>query len=135
MAFYPGVSLITLDVADLDRARAFYESVGWRLSRGASTRDVAFFRLNNISLSLARRDRAVGAASARGVTLAQYHGGRGGVDRALADAVAAGGVLVPGQVGIGANSYGGAFADPEGHVWEVVCDPALPPDPEGGITP
>ncbi len=70
----------------------------------------------------------------RGVTLAQYHGGPEGVDRALADVVAAGGVLVPGPVGFRAGAYGGAFADPEGHRWEIVFDPALPPDPDGGVT-
>ena len=42
MAMYPGVSLITLGVADVARARGFYERLGWRCSQGASTPDVAF---------------------------------------------------------------------------------------------
>ena len=52
MAMYPGVSLITLGVADVARARSFYERLGWRCSQGASTPEVAFFTLNNVALAL-----------------------------------------------------------------------------------
>lgn len=45
------LSLVTLGVRDLDRARAFYEALGWqRTMREAE--GVAFFQLNGIGLSL-----------------------------------------------------------------------------------
>jgi len=45
------ISLITLGVADLDRARAFYEALGWKRSVKAAE-GVAFFQAGAMALSL-----------------------------------------------------------------------------------
>jgi catechol 2,3-dioxygenase-like lactoylglutathione lyase family enzyme len=47
----PRISLVTLGVADLARARAFYEALGWRVS-GASQPDIVFFQANGMALAL-----------------------------------------------------------------------------------
>jgi predicted lactoylglutathione lyase len=54
------------------------------------------------------------------------------VDAALDEAVAAGGtILKPGtEVPFG---YGGYFADPDSHPWEVVWNPDFPIGPDGRI--
>jgi hypothetical protein len=74
MPVYPGVSMIRLTVADLSRARAFYERLGWRLSTTASSSDYACFALNNIALTLEARPLR-GAAETPALTLIQCHGG------------------------------------------------------------
>lgn len=56
MRMYPAVSIITLGVADVARASRFYQSLGWRLSSGASTANISFFSLNNIVLALFNED-------------------------------------------------------------------------------
>ena len=43
------VSLITLGVADLARARAFYERLGWR---GQEVEETAFFQAGGMALVL-----------------------------------------------------------------------------------
>ena len=47
----PRFSLITLGVANVARARQFYEALGWKAS-SASQDDVAFFQLGPIALGL-----------------------------------------------------------------------------------
>ena len=65
------VSLITLGVADVDAARAFYERLGWRCDLPLD--DVAFFQAGGLIFSLWGRDQlAADSAVADG-------GGWGGV--------------------------------------------------------
>ena len=45
------VSLITLGVSDLERARAFYEAVGWTTGADAGD-DVAFFQAGDMVVAL-----------------------------------------------------------------------------------
>jgi hypothetical protein len=51
----PRVSLITLGVADIARARRFYEALGWTAS-GAGNEHVVFFQLGGLCLSLYGRE-------------------------------------------------------------------------------
>lgn len=142
MSFYPGISLITLGVADVVRARDFYERLGWRCS-SASTPEVAFFKLNNIALALFGRDDLLSdaglapqpdAAAAPPVfSLSQNHGGAGAVDRALAEAVAAGGALLKKGQATSWGGYHGIIADPDGHVWEMAWNPHFPLAHDGTI--
>jgi hypothetical protein len=66
------VSLITLGVRDLGRARRFYEALGWSTGAGPDD-DVVFFQAGGMIVAL--WDRAKLAADS-GVA---YGGGRGGV--------------------------------------------------------
>lgn len=120
MSIYPGVSLITLFVEDLGRARAFYERLGWRLSKEVSSESTAYFALNNIALALHAPTPDERASPM--VSLMQCHGGPQSLDRALAAALAAGATLVEPAQATASGGYAARFADPEGHVWEVACD-------------
>jgi uncharacterized protein len=121
------VSVVTLGVADLDRARRFYEGLGWK--RGNEHAEIVFFQLPGMVLSLFGRKEL--AADARvedgsgfgGVTLAYAVRTREAVDGVLAEAEAAGArILKPAEDAFwGGRS--GYFADPDGHVWEVVWVP------------
>ena len=143
MAMYPGVSLITLGVADVARARGFYERLGWRCSQGASTPEVAFFTLNNVALALFGRadmledagidPQAAGEAGAPAIMLAQNHPAPQAVDEAIRTAVAAGGSLVKAGQATVWGGYHGMVADPDGHVWELAWNPAFPLAADGEI--
>ncbi|HWV38053.1 MAG TPA: VOC family protein [Vulgatibacter sp.] len=129
----PRISLVTLGVTDLDRARSFYrDGLGFPL-RAESTENVAFFDLDGrLVLSLFdRRDLAHDAfvppegSGFRGFALAHNVASEAEVDAVLAKAVAAGATLTkPGQK-VFWGGYSGYFSDPEGFLWEVAYNPFM----------
>jgi len=126
------LSVITLGVADLDRARAFYEVLGWqRIDDGGGANAPKIFKAGS-SLLLALYDWTLLAADAtltpesegfRGVTLAQCLASPAEVDAAMADAAAAGATILKPAAPTFWGGYGGYFADPDGHVWEIAHNP------------
>lgn len=136
----PRISLITLGVADLDRARAFYERLGWRRKVKAAE-GVAFFQMGGMALSLYPRHEL--AADARlsaegggfaGFALAYNTRARDEVDSVLAEAVAAGATLLKPAEEAFWGGYSGYFADPDGFAWEVAWNPGFSLDEEGRLT-
>lgn len=135
----PRLSLVTLGVADVARARRFYEALGFSAS-GASQETVTFFPAGGVVLALyGRRALAEDATVAdstpgfSGVALAHNARSEREVDAVLAEAVAAGGRLVkPGQTAFW-GGYSGYFADPDGHLWEVAYNPHFPLDERGAV--
>lgn len=124
------LTLITLGVSDLARARAFYEGgLGWTPTAD-SQESVAFYGLGGFALALwGHEDMAEDAGVSpersgfRGVTLAYNVGSREDVDATLAEAVAAGATMVkPAQEAFW-GGYTGYFADPDGFRWEVAFNP------------
>jgi catechol 2,3-dioxygenase-like lactoylglutathione lyase family enzyme len=123
------LSLITLGVADLARARRFYEDgLGWR--RGNDHPEVAFFQIGGSILALFSRaalakDAALAseASGFGGITLAYNARSREEVDAVLAEAVAAGAKLLKPAEDTFWGGYSGYFADPDGHPWEVAWNP------------
>jgi len=134
------LSLLTLGVADIARARAFCEAMGLAAS-SVSEDEVAFFQLGNIVLALFGRDALAADAGVPasepgfyGVTLAWNVASEREVDEALSKAAANGGRLVkPGQK-VFWGGYSGYFADPDGHLWEVAYNPFFPLDAAGRIS-
>jgi predicted lactoylglutathione lyase len=109
------VSLVTLGVRDLARARAFYEALGW--TTGAQPADdVAFFQAGGMIVALWGRDQL---AEDSGVEDA---GGWGGVT-VIAEAEAAGATIPRHGAETFWGGYSGVFVDPEGHPWEVAHNP------------
>lgn len=131
---------MTLGVEDVARSAAFYEALGWERA-SSSMSEIAWFRTADSWLGLfGRRELAAdanlpsdAARDAFGrITLAINVETLEAVDAALAEAVAAGGsILKPGtELPFG---YGGYFADPDGHPWEVCYNPSFPIAPDGRI--
>ena len=122
----PRISIITLGVGDLDRARTFYEALG--LERSGDHADIVFFKTSGTVLALYSRERVaedvdpalVGTEQGfSGVTLAHNARTREEVDEILATAVAAGATLTkPAELAFW-GGYSGYFRDPDGHLWEV----------------
>ena len=133
------LSVVTLGVTDLARARAFYEALGWTTGAGPAD-DVVFFQAGGMVVAL--WDRAANAADSGvidaggwgGVTLAQNVASREEVDAVIALARAAGGRISrePGETFWG--GYSGVFVDPDGHPWEVALNPHWTLGPDGSIT-
>ncbi len=113
------ISLITLGVSDLPRARAFYEALGWS---GAQQPDdeIVFFQAGGMVFGLWT---ALGGHGAPGIELAHNVRSPEEVDALLAAAVEAGATLVRPAARADWGGYTGAFADPDGYVWEVAHNP------------
>ncbi|MGS2616380.1 VOC family protein [Micromonospora sp. LZ34] len=116
------ISLITLGVADVARARAFYERLGWR---GQEIEETVFFQAGGLVLVLWGRaklaadagvDDDPGAGGFGGLTLAQNLRSREEVDDLLAAAAAAGATVTRPARETFYGGYAGCFADPDGHV-------------------
>jgi uncharacterized protein len=123
------LSLVTLGVADLERARRFYEDgLGWR--RGNAHAEVVFFQIGGAILALFSRKAL--AADGRlpaegsgfgGIVLAYNARSREEVDAVLAEATAAGATILKPAEDAFWGGYSGYFADPDGHPWEVAWNP------------
>lgn len=134
------LTLITLGVHDLARAKAFYEALGWTCS-SASQESIIFFQLNNgVGLALypwelLAEDAMLSAAGEgfRGVTLAYNGADKAEVDQVMATAAAAGATIVKPAQDVFWGGYSGYFRDPEGHLFEVAYNPHLIPDEHGQV--
>lgn len=135
----PRVSIVTLGVSDLSRARAFYERVGFRAS-SASQGDIVFFQAGGLALALYPRaalaedaTMAETGSGFRGVTLAHNVREKEQVEAVLAEAHAAGGRIVKPAQDVFWGGHSGYFADPDGHLWEVAWNPHLPILADGSV--
>ena len=133
------VSLITLGVRDLARARAFYQSLGWHTGAGPDD-DVVFFQAPGMIVALWDRARLAEDSAVEdapgwgGVTLAYNTRTPGDVDAVIEEARAAGAVIgrEPGTTFWG--GYSGVFVDPDGHPWEVAHNPGWILDDLGRVS-
>jgi catechol 2,3-dioxygenase-like lactoylglutathione lyase family enzyme len=133
MPIPPRVSVIALRTADLARSTAFYVALGWELS-SASTAAMSLFKTDGSLLLVCTDDllielggQEVAAALAGGSTgeaiLSIHVATDGEVDAAVEEAITAGGVVVKGPSPTPLGGSFAFFADPDGHVWEVIHHP------------
>jgi catechol 2,3-dioxygenase-like lactoylglutathione lyase family enzyme len=122
------LSLVTLGVRDLARARAFYEALGWTTRAGPDD-DVVFFAAGGTIVSLWDRanlaeDTAVEDSGGwGGITLAHNVGSPEEVDAVLIEAQAAGAEIARPGAPTFWGGYSGVFVDREGHAWEIAHNP------------
>ncbi|MFF4580072.1 VOC family protein [Streptomyces sp. NPDC001389] len=157
------ITLVTLGVSDLARAKSFYGALGWR---GQEVQETVFFQAGGLGLVLWDRDRlaaecglepgpgpgpgsgpggpgpggpGTGPATGRaagfgGIALSHNVRSDTEVDALLAAAERAGARITrPAAV----NTVGfrsGAFVDPDGHAWEIAHNPGIPFNEDGSIT-
>jgi predicted lactoylglutathione lyase len=134
----PRLSLVTLGVTDLGRARAFYEQLGWR---GQEVEETVFFAAGGTVLVLWGWDKLAldagiedtGRASFDGVVLAHNVRSAEEVEQVVAAAENAGATMTrpPGETFYG--GYAACFADPDGHIWEISFNPGFTLDADGSI--
>jgi len=132
------ITVLTLGVDDLERALQFYRDglgftthgiIGAEFENGA----VAFFNLQGgLKLALWPRSSiaadtglAMQAASSTEFTIGHNVGARSEVDAVLVQAASAGASIVKPAQATFYGGYAGYFKDPDGHLWEVVFNPAI----------
>jgi len=133
------ISLITLGVQDLAKARAFYAGLGWH-TNAAPDDDVAFFQAGGMIFALwsrANLESDSGVTDTNGwggVTLAYNARSPDEVDAVLAEARAAGATIPRAGAETFWGGYSGVFEDPEGHPWEVAHNPHWTLNDDGSVT-
>jgi catechol 2,3-dioxygenase-like lactoylglutathione lyase family enzyme len=122
------LSLVTLGVADLGRARAFYEGLGWE-TRAEPDDDVVFFQTGWMIVALWGRGQLAEDSGVEdpggwgGVTLALNVRSPAEVDSVIDEARAAGARIARAGAETFWGGYSGVFVDPDGHPWEVAHNP------------
>ncbi len=133
------ISLITLGVADVERAFAFYEQLGWH---GQVVQGTVFFQTGGIGVVLwetAKLAADIGLETIvesgfRGVALAHNVRTKEDVDAVISSVQTAGGSVVRAAADTFYGGYAGYFADRDGHVWEVAHNPGFELATDGSIT-
>jgi uncharacterized protein len=122
------ISLVTLGVGDLVRAKGFYEALGWKTG-WKEGEDVVFFQAGGMILALWGREQLAADSGVEdrggfgGVTLAHNVRSPEEVDRVMEEAEQAGGTVTHPAGETFWGGYSGAFTDPDGHPWEIAHNP------------
>ena len=133
------ISLVTLGVDDLERAKAFYAALGWR---GREVEETVFFQAGGMALTLWSREKLAldsgvedhGPRGFGGIVLAHNVRSEAEVDALVAAAEAAGARVTRRPAPTFYGGYAAAFADPDGHVWEIAHNPGFPLAEDGTLT-
>ena len=136
----PRITLITLGVASVARARKFYvEGLGWPAASFGGD-EVAFVKLQGIVLALFRgadfaadTGRPADGKGGAGMALAQNVRSREEVDRVFALAKRSGATILKAPEQKPWGGYAGYFADPDGNAWEIAWNPGFPLRADGSI--
>jgi uncharacterized protein len=133
------LSLITLGVNDLARARAFYEALGWTTG-AAPDDDVVFFQAGGMIVALWDRARLAEDSCVTdgggwgGVTPAYNTRSRDEVDAVIEEARRAGATIGREPAETFWGGYSAVFIDPEGHPWEVAHNPRWTIAEDGSVS-
>lgn len=131
------ISLVTLGVADVGRARAFYEALGW--SGESPDGEVVFFQAGGMVVALWSREKLAEDSGVddgggwAGITLAHNVDSPAAVDVVLAEAQAAGATISRPGTSTFWGGYSGSFVDLDGHPWEVAHNPGWVLDADGSV--
>jgi catechol 2,3-dioxygenase-like lactoylglutathione lyase family enzyme len=132
------ISVITLGVTDLDRARVFYEALGWA-SGAKDDDDVVFFQAGGMIVALWDRARLAEDSGVTdgggwgGVTLAYNVASPAQVDALIDDARGAGATIARAGAETFWGGYSGVFIDPDGHPWEIAHNPGWTLREDGSV--
>ena len=132
------LSLVTLGVTDVARARAFYEQLGWQ---GQEVEQTVFFQTGGLAVVLWGRENLANDAGVPleppvafgGIALAHNVRSPGEVDAILATAQSAGATITRRAEETSYGGYAGYFADPDGHLWEIAHNPGFTLEPDGAL--
>jgi predicted lactoylglutathione lyase len=133
------ISLITLGVDDVARARAFYEGLGWKTNAEPSS-DIVFFQAGGIIVALWSREELAKDSGVQdsggwgGITLAHNVRSPAEVDTVLSNAETAGATITGPAAETFWGGYSGKFVDLDGHAWEVAHNPHWTLRDDGSIS-
>ncbi|MFB7169427.1 VOC family protein [Streptomyces sp. NPDC056254] len=132
------ISLVTLGVVDLARAKRFYAALGWR---GTEVEETAFHQAGGLALVLWDRGKLAAdcglqdapPAGFGGIALAHNVRSDAEVDAVLTAAAAAGGTVTRPAAVNAIGFYSGVFTDPDGHAWEIANNPGFTLTEDGSL--
>jgi catechol 2,3-dioxygenase-like lactoylglutathione lyase family enzyme len=132
------LSLVTLGVADVARAKAFYERLGWR---GQEVAETVFLQAGGIAVVLWGRDKLARDCGLEddspprfgGIALAHNVRSRPEVDEIVAAARAAGATVTRAPSETFYGGYAAVFLDLDGHPWEIAHNPHWTIAEDGGV--
>tara|TARA_R110002126_G_scaffold126750_2_gene268960 strand:- start:2891 stop:3325 length:435 start_codon:yes stop_codon:yes gene_type:complete len=132
------LSIITLGVSDLTKAKAFYDGLGWQAASSLDTEEIIAYDLQSMALALYPWDKLAkdaGVSTERSgpsaITLAYNVGSEQDVDHMLKAATELGATVTkPAQKAFW-GGYSGCFSDPDGHIWEIAFNPFSKLGPNG----
>jgi uncharacterized protein len=133
------LTLVTLGVSDLERAREFYEGLGWRTGAKEAD-DVIFFQAGCMVVALWGRDKLAEDSAVTdpggwgGVTFAYNTRSPEEVDEVIEQARSAGATIGREPAETFWGGYSGIFIDPDGHPWEVAHNPRWTVEEDGALT-
>ena len=136
------VSLVTLGVADVRAATAFYESVGFHRSSASVDGDVSFFNAGGVVLGIwGRADLAADAGLVDhntseiggGTSVAMNLSSEAEVDEVWARWVAAGASPIKSPERAPWGGYTSYVGDLDGHLWEIAFNPYWPLRADGTV--
>jgi uncharacterized glyoxalase superfamily protein PhnB len=133
------VSVVTLGVDDLERARSFYEAIGWHSDTPVEL-EVVFFQAGGMVLALWDREKNAKDSGVElgsgygGVTLAYNVGSPAEVDATIAQARGAGATISRAPDETFWGGYSGVFVDPDGYPWEIAHNPGWTLGDDGSVT-
>ena len=132
------ISMVTLGVADVARARRFYERLGWR---GQEVEETVFFQAGGIVVVLWGRDKLAedsgvadeGPGAFGGFAIAHNVRSRAEVDEVMTEAANAGATITQPARETFYGGYAGSFTDPDRHVWEIAYNRGFGFGPDGSV--
>ena len=132
------VSLITLGVNDLERARTFYEAVGWA---GQEVQETVFFQTGGLAVVLWGEEKLAAdcgldrrtAGGFDGIALAHNVRSKEEVDDVIAAAEHVGATVTRRPAATFYGGYAGIFLDPDGHAWEIAHNPGFTLAEDGSL--
>ncbi|MFL5908100.1 MAG: VOC family protein [Solirubrobacterales bacterium] len=133
------LTLVTLGVSDLERAREFYEGLGWRTGAKEAD-DVIFFQAGCMVVALWGRDKLAEDSAVTdsggwgGVTFAYNTRSPEEVDEVIEQARSAGATIGREPAETFWGGYSGIFIDPDGHPREVAHNPRWTIEEDGALT-
>ncbi|WP_203989084.1 VOC family protein [Virgisporangium aurantiacum] len=133
------ITLVTLGVSDLGRAKRFYEALGWS---GQEVEETVFFQAGGIGIVLWHRDKLARDCGLEpsppvpfgGIALAHNVRSDAEVDDLLRAVERAGGTITKPAARNAIGFYSSAFLDPDGHAWEIACNPSFTLAEDGSVT-
>jgi predicted lactoylglutathione lyase len=133
------VSLVTLGVSDYDRAKRFYEALGWTVAWEAQ--ETSFFQANGVVVVLWSREKLAAdmgipddGARWSGIALAHNVGSREEVHGIVELARGNGAEVTREPAETFYGGYAGVFRDPDGHAWEIAHNSGFGLNEDGSVT-
>jgi uncharacterized protein len=132
------ISIITLGVSDLKKARAFYDALGWKVASEDQVEEIVAYDLQNMTLALYPLSKLaedtkipVERSGYSTITIAYNVNSETEVNETLEEVQKAGGKLIKTAEKVFWGGYSGYFSDPDGNLWEVAYNPFAPLGPKG----